>query len=697
MRFLGGLLRVCVQGVKTLLGTRQKTKTFYRYAAVYFIVLFLLSGIILFTALSFSARRIVTLEERNIQNVLQRSVDILEKQYLALEGIATQITANPDYRPSVVNSGPVYDIALLKTFKQLSISSPLASQYFLVYNFSSKIYTSSGNTSYFDYYAPAVLHLPGERIPETLEQISEARFAYFDRFEETILVVFPLRIYGPNDPRAASLCFVMTEGQIKDYLSQMTVGLPEDYIISMGTDMFLSTAEAGDFPHNEKNTITAISAKGRFSILAEQLLTGWQELISNNPLLILTASVCVLLALGLALLLAKFSLWPLDQLIRKYLPEETKIKNEFRQLDAVLGNLDRQHSDVRRQLKDQLLLLLLRGEYSERLMERWALLDISLKRPNYCVFLIESEKLNRTAKEALRKDLEALSDDSACFYTVETAETGQCAVIANYNTGLTVDDLFAYFQPTLEKYSLQAFGGTPVDSPKRLPISFMSVLTAKQYKKPPNHLLLPGQADDLAEKLLAALETDDEKAEERACAAIAGFLSDEPLNGALTKHHIYELISSTLRKAEDRSMVIDKTNINALVLLPDTYMVIDDLKKILKNSVSLHRQSKPASDDTARLIVEYVIANAFDPDINLQDMSETFGLSADYISAMIKRETGSAFKEYVTMLRIGEARRLLSENKSLSVNDVALKVGYRKTSNFSKKFKELTGSLPSQI
>ena len=144
-------------------------------------------------------------------------------------------------------------------------------------------------------------------------------------------------------------------------------------------------------------------------------------------------------------------------------------------------------------------------------------------------------------------------------------------------------------------------------------------------------------------------------------------------------------------------MMIDRMDINALVLLPDTPTVIHDLKEILKKSIVTRRQTRPASDDTARLIVEYVIANAFDPDLSLQEMSEAFGLSADYISTMIKRETGSAFKEYVTMLRIGEARRLLNEDKSLSVSDVALKVGYRKTSNFSKKFKDLTGSLPSQF
>ena len=78
-------------------------------------------------------------------------------------------------------------------------------------------------------------------------------------------------------------------------------------------------------------------------------------------------------------------------------------------------------------------------------------------------------------------------------------------------------------------------------------------------------------------------------------------------------------------------------------------------------------------------------------------MSDRFNLSADYISTMVKKETGSAFKEYVTLLRISEARRLLMEDKSLTVRDAALRVGYRKASNFSKKFKELTGMLPSEI
>ena len=122
-----------------------------------------------------------------------------------------------------------------------------------------------------------------------------------------------------------------------------------------------------------------------------------------------------------------------------------------------------------------------------------------------------------------------------------------------------------------------------------------------------------------------------------------------------------------------------------------------DLQKLLLEAADKTSQNRLTGNDASKLLVEYVIANAYDPDINLQELSDRFGLSSDYISSMIKKETGFSFKEYLTMLRIAEGKRLLTEEKSLTVNDVAMRVGYRKASNFSKKFKELTGMQPSQV
>lgn len=101
-------------------------------------------------------------------------------------------------------------------------------------------------------------------------------------------------------------------------------------------------------------------------------------------------------------------------------------------------------------------------------------------------------------------------------------------------------------------------------------------------------------------------------------------------------------------------------------------------------------------DETAQSIVEYVKENACDADFDLSRIGERFGLSNDYVSAMIKKVTGSAFKEYLTELRMQKARALLEEDSELSVNEIGLRVGYRKTSNFIRKFRETYGCTPAQ-
>jgi len=55
-----------------------------------------------------------------------------------------------------------------------------------------------------------------------------------------------------------------------------------------------------------------------------------------------------------------------------------------------------------------------------------------------------------------------------------------------------------------------------------------------------------------------------------------------------------------------------------------------------------------------------------------------------------------AFKEYVTELRMAEAKRLLSED-SHRIQDVATAVGYPHTSTFNHNFKEYTGLTPREF
>jgi len=89
----------------------------------------------------------------------------------------------------------------------------------------------------------------------------------------------------------------------------------------------------------------------------------------------------------------------------------------------------------------------------------------------------------------------------------------------------------------------------------------------------------------------------------------------------------------------------------------------------------------------------YIDAN-FHRDISLEEVSRATGLSPQYFSRFFKEETGENFIDYLTRVRITEAKRLLKEQK-LSIKEVSYHVGYNDPNYFSKIFKKVTGLSPS--
>ena len=65
-------------------------------------------------------------------------------------------------------------------------------------------------------------------------------------------------------------------------------------------------------------------------------------------------------------------------------------------------------------------------------------------------------------------------------------------------------------------------------------------------------------------------------------------------------------------------------------------------------------------------------------------------MGVTYFSELFKKELGVGFAEYLTRLRIEEAKRLLARG-SLRVYEVAQQVGYRNANYFSRLFHKHTG------
>ena len=82
-------------------------------------------------------------------------------------------------------------------------------------------------------------------------------------------------------------------------------------------------------------------------------------------------------------------------------------------------------------------------------------------------------------------------------------------------------------------------------------------------------------------------------------------------------------------------------------------------------------------------------------DANLSRVAETFHVSLPYLSALIRRATGSTFKELLQQKRLDRAQQML-RTTPLSVQAVAEAVGYETTSYFYSIYKKQFGITPKE-
>ena len=132
-----------------------------------------------------------------------------------------------------------------------------------------------------------------------------------------------------------------------------------------------------------------------------------------------------------------------------------------------------------------------------------------------------------------------------------------------------------------------------------------------------------------------------------------------------------------------------------LLLLTDFGQFLIDLKAALA-PVFAHAPAEPRPRDDymredIRRFVENNIANC---DFSLDTLASEFHLSANYMGAMVKKLFGQSYKDYVTAARMQKAKELLLRCPNMTVNEISLRVGYRKASNFIQKFKDFTGATP---
>ena len=113
-----------------------------------------------------------------------------------------------------------------------------------------------------------------------------------------------------------------------------------------------------------------------------------------------------------------------------------------------------------------------------------------------------------------------------------------------------------------------------------------------------------------------------------------------------------------------------------------------------------HAEAMPRDDGDGRLaqvaetIREY-IRNNYMKEISMQDAARMMNYSDAYFCKLFKQCFDQNFTSYLTGFRVNEAKKLLRD-RSISVKDVSMQVGYYDSNYFAKVFKRITGMIPSE-
>ncbi len=117
--------------------------------------------------------------------------------------------------------------------------------------------------------------------------------------------------------------------------------------------------------------------------------------------------------------------------------------------------------------------------------------------------------------------------------------------------------------------------------------------------------------------------------------------------------------------------------------------------KYLTSGMNEKARSRLIGKIHSRLEIEKLHQNH---DFTLSSFAKSLNIQATYLSQVINQDLGTSFRNLINKYRIEDAKRLLHdpECNNLTIEAIAIQVGFGSVSTFNKAFKEIEGITPSK-
>jgi AraC-like DNA-binding protein len=144
-----------------------------------------------------------------------------------------------------------------------------------------------------------------------------------------------------------------------------------------------------------------------------------------------------------------------------------------------------------------------------------------------------------------------------------------------------------------------------------------------------------------------------------------------------------------LEDAYFRSRAVSADQYRAVVRLLEIFA---EHLSLIFNQIALHECNKDSR--IVRRAKDYIADHKFEP-IKLEQIARALNVSTFHFCRRFKLETGLTFVEYLSRVRIEQAK-LLMQNTHLRISEIAYEIGFQSLTHFNRTFRKLVGTSPTE-
>lgn len=121
---------------------------------------------------------------------------------------------------------------------------------------------------------------------------------------------------------------------------------------------------------------------------------------------------------------------------------------------------------------------------------------------------------------------------------------------------------------------------------------------------------------------------------------------------------------------------------------------LDNEKNTVEYDKLTHEIDDNLHGDLPKQMKDYIDQH-YNKDISIAILADRFNITTSYASRIFHKKNGMKFIDYLSTIRINNAKRIMQVNPHLSIKIIGEMVGYYSTRHFTKLFVKIVGCYPS--